>query len=139
MQGVSGSVCEVPQTRKTTKICTDFLIFRYNRDLYTNGYLLPDLILPISWTSQKTSRKMTSRKNYATVSDILHTQGGRYYLETSPRSPKPPRKRAGRELARRGVVFLKNLKPACWSQCEPDHVPMCRNACILEIQLTVNY
>ena len=42
---MSGSVCEVPQTRKTTKRCTNFLISRYNRDLYTNGYLLPDFIL----------------------------------------------------------------------------------------------
>ena len=70
----------------------------------------------------KSAGQMTSCKKFLLPEGALHTRCSRCHLLTSPRSPLPPRKRAGRELARRGAVFLRNLKPACWSQCEADHI-----------------
>ena len=61
--------------------------------------------------TQKVAGKMTSCKEFLLPEAVLHTRGGRPHLPTSRRSSMPPRKRAGRELARRGVAFLKNLKP----------------------------
>ena len=67
----------------------------------------------------KSAGEMTSCKKFLLPEDALHTQGGRYYLPTSPRSSLPPRQRAGRELARRCVSFLKNLKPRIGFVKEP--------------------
>ena len=72
----------------------------------------------------KSAGKMTSCKKYLFPEAVLRRGGGRWYTSTFRRSSKPQRKRPGRELARRGVVFLKKLKPACWSQCEANHIPL---------------
>ena len=67
-QKVSGKVCEAPQTPKTTKICAGFLIFLYNRDLYTNGYRLPDFIydcLDLFWQCQMDQRHARGKKRVA--------------------------------------------------------------------------
>ena len=67
----------------------------------------------------KSAGKMTSCKKFLLPEGALHTRCSRCHLLTSPRSPLPPRKRAGRELARRGVVFLRNLKPRIGFVKEP--------------------
>ena len=54
---------------------------------------------------------MTSRKEFLLSEAVLHTKVSPQHPQASPRSSNPQRKRAGRELARRGVTFLKNLKP----------------------------
>ena len=70
---MSGNACEAPQTRKITKLCTAFLIFHYNRDLYTNGHLLPDLIWRHSGLPRMFARKMISSKNYWELEAQIHT------------------------------------------------------------------
>ena len=70
----------------------------------------------------KSAGKMTSCKKYLVPEAVLWRGGGRCYPSTFRRSSKPQRKRPGRELARRSVVFVKKLKPCCWSQCEANHM-----------------
>ena len=86
---MSVNVCEAPQTPKTTKICAGFLIFRYNRDPYTNSCLLP-VIIPVHFEAKIVlALKVTSCKNYYDLSDPVEMGVGRRGLLACHRMPLP--------------------------------------------------